>query len=155
MRKFPYTRVSLDPSVDKSRPILRGENVLWEPILRVRLGIPGGKRSPRFHGYVDSGSPWCLFKAAFGDYLGLDVESGDRDEIGGIVAGTPAEPVYFHRLTLFIQEHWTITVRVGLVRKLSADGILGRDGFFDYFLVGFDHSVKPPVIELGRIERPS
>lgn len=154
MRKFPYTRVLLDPSADKSRPILRGENILWEPQLRVRLGIPGGKRSPRFRAYVDSGSPWCLFKAAFGDYLGLHVESGDRDEIGGIIGG-PSEPVYFHKLTLFIEEHWTMPIKAGFMRKLSAEGILGRDGFFDYFRVGFDQSAKPPIFELERIERPS
>lgn len=153
MRKFPYTRVSLDPAVDRSRPILKGQNTLWEPMLRVRLGILKGKRSPRFHVYVDSGSPWCLFKAGIGDYLGLDVESGDKDEIGGIMAA-PSEPVYFHRLTLFVEEIGTIPIRAGFVRKLNTDGVLGRDGFFDYYQVGFDQSSKPPVILLERIQRP-
>lgn len=154
MHKFPYTRVRLDPTVDRSRPILKGENTLWEPLLRVRLGIPKGKRSPRFPAYVDSGSPWCLFKADIGDYLGLDVESGDKDEIGGIIAGTP-EPVYFHRVTLFVEDLGTIPIRAGFVRKLSTHGILGRDGFFDWYHIGFDQSEKPPLVLVDRIEKPS
>lgn len=150
--KFPYTRVPVDPAIDLTRPIFKAESVFWEPLLRVRIGIPKGKRGPRFRAYVDSGSPWCLFKSALGQFLGLDVESGEKDEVGGIVEG-PVQPVYFHRLTLFIEDHWIIPVRAGFVKKLSADGILGRDGFFDNFRIGFDHTDKPPHFVLDKIER--
>jgi hypothetical protein len=113
-------------------------------MLRVRVGIPKGKRSPRFRAYVDSGSPWCLFKADIGDYLGLDIESGEQDELGGIIAAS-VELVYFHKLTLFVEDYWTIPIRAGFVRKLSTHGILGRDGFFVVFESNLTNLRNPPL----------
>lgn len=63
--------------------------------------------------------------------------------------------MYLHRVTLYVEEHWTFTVRAGFVRKLRVPGILGRDGFFDHFLVQFDQSQKPPLVHLEKIERPN
>jgi hypothetical protein len=88
------------------------------------------------------------------DYLGIELEKGEKGEIGGILTGS-REPRYFHKVTLFVEDHWTFSVRAGFVRKLSVPGILGRDGFFDHFLVQFDHSGKPPVVHLEKIERPN
>lgn len=148
--KFPYTKISIDPR-DVTQ---KGENISWIPILRVRLGLPGGKRSPRFPAFVDSGSPWCMFKSDLADYLGIEWQKGEKSETGGIIAGAQ-DPIYFHKVSLFVEDNWTFPIRAGFVKKLSVAGILGRDGFFDHFLVQFDQSCKPPLVQLEKIERPN
>jgi len=122
-------------------------------MLLVRVGVPGGKRSPRFRAHVDSGSPYCIFKSDIGEYLGLEVEKGEESHVGGIIGG-PREPIYFHKITLFVEDHWMVTIRAGFIRKLATHGILGRDGFFDHFRVAFDQSAKPPFVQLEKVERP-
>jgi len=149
--KFPYTRI---PLVDPTDMTQKAENALWVPTLRVRLGVQGGKRSPRFPAFVDSGSPWCIFKSDLADYLGIELEEGEKAEVGGILAGIK-EPMYFHKVILFVEDHWTLSIRAGFVKKLCIPGILGRDGFFDHFLVQFDQSCKPALVQLEKIERPN
>jgi hypothetical protein len=95
-----------------------------------------------------------MFKSDLADYLGIEWERGEKGETGGIIAGA-REPIYFHKVTLFVEEHWSFPVRAGFVKKLSVPGILGRDGFFDHFLVQFDQSCKPPFVQLEKIERPN
>lgn len=38
-----------------------------------------------FEGWVDTGSPWCLFHADMCRPLGMKLEDGIRSELGGIV----------------------------------------------------------------------
>jgi len=147
MRK-PYTRFPLD----KPHPALRNENAVWEPQLHVRVGSYKHVTSPRFPAVVDSGSPFCIFRAEFADLLGLDLKSGAESEIGGVVAG-PKEPIWFHKVRLYVESNWIIDVIAGFARKLGTTGILGRAGFFDNFRVHFDHSTFPPVVEIARIEK--
>ncbi len=126
--------------------------MLWIPYLAVRLGA-GMQRTPTFPALVDSGSPYCLFAASVGEFMGLDVASGVREEIYGMSADVH-EPAYFHRLKLFVETDWVIEVNAGFVKGLSVGGILGRTGFFDQFRVCFDQSRLPPFLELTRIEKP-
>lgn len=95
-----------------------------------------------------------MFKSDLADYLGIDLEAGEKTEVGGIIAGT-REPIYFHKISLFVEDHWTFAIRAGFVKKLGAHGILGRDGFFDHFRVQFDQSSKPPFVQLEKIEKPN
>jgi hypothetical protein len=48
-----------------------------------------------------------------------------------------------------------IEVMAGFPLNLSVPALLGRHGFFDHFLVTFDHSTDPPMIEVVPIDRPS
>jgi hypothetical protein len=95
-----------------------------------------------------------MFKSDLADYLGIEWEKGEKSETGGIISGL-LEPIYFHKVTLFVEDQWTFSVRAGFVKKLSVPGILGRDGFFDHFLVQFDQSSRPPFVHLETIERPN
>jgi hypothetical protein len=63
------------------------------------------------------------------------------------------EPVFYHKLRLYVESNWVIDITAGFVKKLSVAGILGRNGFFDNFKVRFDHSSHPPIFELERIEK--
>jgi hypothetical protein len=100
---------------------------------------------------VDSGSPYCLFKADVATYLHLDLKSGPEGSLGGIIGG-PVEPIYFHQVNIVIENNWTISVWAGFMKKLSVAAILGRAGFFDRFFVTFDHSTSPPEVEINKIE---
>jgi hypothetical protein len=146
MRK-KYTRFPLD----RPSAAFKGETAAWMPLVSVRIGH-GHKQTPRFPAVVDSGSSWCLFKSDVASYLGIDWQNGIEESIGGITQTTP-EPVYFHKVKIYVEADWIIEVMAGFCKKLAVTGILGRNGFFDSFHVQFDHSTKPPEFEITRIER--
>ncbi len=145
--KKKYTRLPLD----EPNPAFKNETGIWTPILTIRVGS-NHKQTPRFPAIVDSGSPCCLFKADIADYLGISLTNGIEAKIGGISQGM-SEPVYFHRIKIYIEIDWVIDVTAGFIKKLSVAGILGRNGFFDNFVVNFDHSSLPPVLEITKASK--
>ena len=92
------------------------------------------------------------FKASVGEYLGMDVTKGIESMIYGLSQGM-SDPVYFHKVRIFVEADWIIDVTAGFARKLAVAGILGRNGFFDHFKVHFDQSAVPPIVEIEKIER--
>lgn len=120
-------------------------------MVSVRVGH-NHEQTPRFLAVVDSGSPWCLFKSDVAAILGIDWQKGIEESVGGITQTTP-EPVYFHKVKLYIEADWIIEVMAGFCKKLSVTAILGRNGFFDNFYVRFDHSSKPSELEITKIEK--
>lgn len=64
-------------------------------------------------------------------------------------------PAFFQRVSLAIEDHWTIEVNAGFLDQFGVGALLGRRGFFDNFLVRFDHNTNPPTFEIDRIVRPS
>jgi hypothetical protein len=141
-----------DFPVEKPSPLFP-DRLRWEPILQVRLGYKHAQ-SARIFAFVDSGSPYTLFKYDAAALVGLEPTKDPvfTDEIGGIISG-PRESVYFHKVSLYFEAGWRIEVTAGFVKKLGCSGILGRNGFFDNFKVTFDHSTIPPAFELERISR--
>jgi hypothetical protein len=119
-------------------------------MISVRVGW-SHVQTPRFPAVVDSGSPYCMFRADVGEYLGMDVARGIQHVIGGIISD-PTEPIYFHKVKIYVESDWVIEVMAGFVKKLSVTGILGRNGFFENFYVTLDHSKRPPELEIARIE---
>lgn len=96
MRK-PYTRFPLD----NPHPAFKGEKAIWEPRLMVRVG-KGHARTPRFLAVIDSGSPYCMFQAEVGELVGLEVDKGEEDVVGGIIRGLQ-EPIYFHKVKIYVE----------------------------------------------------
>ncbi len=74
--------------------------------------------------------------------------------MGGVIANLQ-ESAYFHRVQIYVESNWKITVTAGFMENLSVGGILGRNGFFDNFRVTFDQGVNPPEFEITKIVRPS
>ena len=99
---------------------------------------------------VDSGSDVCLFSADFLPIVGLKLEDGEEDAIGGIGKNISI-PVFFHRITILVADNWRIEVPAGFSKELRVGAILGRLGFFDSFRVTFDHSGHPPAVEIEPI----
>ncbi len=136
--------------VEPRHPAFKNEPTSWMPVVTVRVGKTHDIWTPRFGAVVDSGSPWCLFPTACADFLGMRVADGIESTIGGILKGD-SEPIYFHTVKIQVANNWCITVKAGFTKKLSVAGILGRSGFFDNFIIRFDHSTKPPQFEIERI----
>lgn len=130
--KFPYKK------------FLRGAfPATVRPIIPLKLSYKGTTLA--HEALVDSGSDLCLFDAEFGELLGIDIESGEKTEVGGVTGA--AAPYYWHDVTLNVGGHYFQT-RVGFMRAIASDyGILGQDGFFNFFVVKFDY--RKEVVELS------
>ena len=62
------------------------------------------------------------------------------------MTGTGA-PCYWHDITLTVGGH-EFPTRAGFIRTLASDyGVLGQDGFFNFFVVKFD--LQKEVVELS------
>lgn len=136
--------------LDEPDPLSSATTMLW-PALKIRVGYKHAQ-SPRFDAIVDSGSPLCIFKADIGKVIGLDVEKGIKGYIGGIV-GTHREPVYFHKVRIYVEAIGVIEVPGAFGENLGVTGVLGRIGFFSNFHVVFDQSGVTPALEIERISR--
>jgi hypothetical protein len=134
-------------------PAFPKQDVIWQPVLSVQLAYPA-KHSPpttRFEAFVDSGSPYCYFHSSIGKAIGIKIDTGFKDNLGGIVRG-PMSDVFFHDVSLYVGAD-IIKIRAAFCNELSAAGILGRTGFFDNFIVTFDHSGIPPCFDIQRVVR--
>jgi hypothetical protein len=146
MRK-PYTAFPLD----KPDPGLEGETKMWIPMLWIRCSFEL-KAVPPILAVVDSGSPYCLFRTDVADFLQIDLTNAPTCPIGGVIGG-PKDTLYFHRIRVQVENNWTFEVMGGFMKKLSVPAILGRSGFFDKFLITFDHTSRPREFEIEKIER--
>jgi hypothetical protein len=122
----------------------------WTPMLNVRV-LYNHQMTPTLPAVVDSGSPFCLFRADVADYLHINLQGAPQSQLGGIIGG-PKDVVFFRPVKLVIENNWTIDVYAGFMKKLGVAAILGRGGFFDRFYVSFDHSTSPPEFEIGKID---
>ena len=104
------------------------------------------RRTPRFDCVIDSGSPFCLFRAGIAAYLKIDLKAGSAETLLG-VSDRISEVVYFHRVTLGIGT-WEREVTAGFAENLAFPGLLGISGFFENFRVTFDVSGIPPHFEV-------
>ena len=139
--------------LNQPHPAFQNDNSYWMPVLSVRVSNPAtrGNPSPRIEAIIDSGAPECLFHASIGRAIGLQIESGIKYQMGGIVAGAMIE-VYYHDVKLWAgSDH--VHVRAGFSDQFSVAGILGRRGFFENFIVTFDPSAEPPGFDLQRLGR--
>jgi len=105
----------------------------------IPIGIGYNKRSIRYEVLVDSGADLCIFDAQIGEIIGIDLEQGRRDEVGGIT-GEP-EPYYVHPVTLSVDGH-QYDIEAGFLPNIArlGYGVVGQKGFFDIFIVTFDLS---------------
>ena len=136
-------------------PAFPHERFLWQPVVQVQLSDPTQRhpmKSRRFEAFIDSGAVRCFFDASIGRAIGLNVQGGLKGQLGGIVSATRCD-VFYHDVNLHIAGE-VGRIAAGFAEGLDVAGVLGRRGFFDQFIVTFDHSVTPPEIELTRIARP-
>ena len=103
------------------KKFLRGAfPAIIRPIVPVTLSHKG--KALAHETLVDSGADMCLFDAALGEYLGINIESGATDEVAGVTG--KIEPYYRHSITLNIGGY-DFKTHVGFKRNLASSyGIL-------------------------------
>ncbi|MEE9118408.1 MAG: hypothetical protein V3U02_07430 [Calditrichia bacterium] len=89
-----------------------------------------------FRVFVDSGASYSIFHADVAEILGLVYTNGEKNYM---TVGDGAQiPVYSHDMKVrFIDKEFT--AKIGFSNELGIGfDILGREGFFDRFVVCFD-----------------
>ncbi len=119
-------------------------------MLFVRIARKHAKPSVRSSAVLDTGSAFCLFRSDIAHSIGIDVSTGIKQPIGGVVPGASTE-AYFQRVNLHIEANWIVEVNAGFIDHFQWGALLRRRGFFDRFVVKFDHSTNPPVFEIDPI----
>ncbi len=128
--KFSYHKLLLPQRSDYF-----GASIL-KPIIPLKITIKG--EEVRYSALIDSGADFCIFDAEIGEYLGLDIKKGLREEFGGIQERGGAE-AFLHEVVLNIGG-WDYKTIVGFSYNIAKHGfgILGQKGFFEHFIVKFD-----------------
>lgn len=136
--KYPY----------KQTPLPNGD-FDWLPILPVQISRGALLTSP-FEAIIDSGSFDCLFHADIAAAVGIkDITTGTLKISGGVVKG-PQMPTYGHDIRLVVGAD-NFKIEAYFSADLPIAALLGRDGFFDKYIVTFDPRGNAPGFELTRV----
>lgn len=126
--KFDYLEI---PSREPGKPSAR------RPYIPIR--ILHGDKFQDLRCLVDSGADLCLFPAKIAELIGIDIESGKEEQIGGI-AETPIV-AYIHSVRLIVRGLSGVDVEAGFTESRGIrTGILGQTGFFDKYRITFQRS---------------
>jgi hypothetical protein len=90
--------------------------------------------------FVDSGASYSIFHADIAEILGVEYTKGEKSYM---TVGDGAQiPVYSHDIHVRFNER-EFTAKIGFSNKLGIGfDILGREGFFDRFVICFDDKEK-------------
>ena len=124
-------------------------NVFTKEVLKplVTIVLKHGERKVKLFALVDSGADACLFPKGVADLLGIDVRSGDRIDFIGI--GGSSTQFYFHEVEILLGSY-QVKAKVGFStsQNIGMSGVLGQQGFFENFIISFDH--KNGFIEIKK-----
>lgn len=130
--KFPYFKL---PTRDPKKKFLQ---LPWIPVL---INVSDNKKT--FLMLVDSGADYCIFDKDVAKFLGISVKDGELEKTTGI--GGSMDIYYFDNIWINVGGHQTNT-RAGFIDGQLLNGkiagILGRQGFFEYFKVCIDEKNK-------------
>ncbi len=124
--KFPYIKI---PAQDPKRQWIS------RPIITVTLF--GSNGSVAVDALIDSGADKCLFNAALGREIGLDLNRGIKETFSGIEGGQIATYVHTIGLKISGMEN-EIEINAGFAEAGGVFAILGQEGFFDNYRIKFE-----------------
>jgi len=86
---------------------------------------------------VDSGADVNIFDAEIGEILKIDIEKGEKREVGGITG--VAQPYHLHTIEINVGG-WLYKTGAGFLKNIAriGYGVVGQQGFFNIFIVKFD-----------------
>ena len=88
-----------------------------------------------------------MFHSNIGRFLGLDIESGEKEVTQGIGG---LSDTYLHDIALYIPGG-PVTIKAAFKEDLPIAALLGMNGFFEHFVITFNQSEL--MCELERIFR--
>ncbi|MDP2860868.1 MAG: hypothetical protein Q8N98_04110 [bacterium] len=129
--KFKYKRFRLLPT-----SAFPQRKYLLRPIIPVLIGY--GEKQIGYEALLDSGADFCIFHAEIGEYLGIPVLDGKKEFFGGVTSGNAV--AFVHKVNLTIGGNSYPEISIGFSFDIAPHGygILGQEGFFNFFRVGFD-----------------
>ncbi len=94
----------------------------------IPVGIEAGGKALQYEVLVDSGADLCIFDAQIGEVLGIDIESGKKQLVGGITG--VQEAYYVHPVTLVVGG-WKYKTEAGFLANIAkiGYGVVGQKGF--------------------------
>ncbi len=121
-----------------------GNRYIGLPIITIEL--QNNEQKQKYLCLIDSGADYSLFDAEIGEAIGLDIKNGIAVRSKGINKNIVAE-AYMHRISYSVGDI-QCEADVAFTYDLStAHGILGRNGFFNHFLVVIDE--KKQEVEIS------
>lgn len=115
------------------------------PVIPIKL-----KHNGQEIGYqvlVDSGADLCLFDAAIGQAIGIDLKKGSIKTVIGV--GGKASVYYLHKIHINVGG-WEREIEAGFMPQVAGyampHGLVGQKGFFEHFSVKFN--LRKEEIEL-------
>ncbi len=100
-------------------------------VLPVTLKL--GRKTSNFEAQIDTGASVCIFRRQQGEELGIEIETGLREQINTV---TGSFITYGHQLTLSVLEIDFEAYVYFAVQEQFARNVLGRIGWLDRIKVG-------------------
>lgn len=134
--RIPYLEKPASPGFSKIFPQVKS---VYKPLITIVLR--NQEKKQKLFALVDSGADAYLFPKGVADQLGIDAKSGVRMDFTGL--GGSRSPYFFHEVEILFGDY-RIQTRVGFSTSydIGAGGILGQQGFFDQFVISFNHRNK-------------
>jgi hypothetical protein len=130
--EFRYKKIPLTEKLP-----LFGFSIL-RPIIPVKLF--SCEESINYEVLLDSGADTCVFDAAIGELLGVDIEAGTPVQFSGVQNSVSTGKAYLHEIFISVGGKKTrIPAIFSFELSSRGYGILGQKGFFDLFSVKFDY----------------
>jgi len=100
-------------------------------VLPVTLKL--GEKTSNFEAQIDTGASVCIFRRHLGEELGIEIETGLREQINTVTGSFIA---YGHQLTLSVLEIDVEAYVYFAVQERFARNVLGRTGWLDRIRLG-------------------
>jgi len=113
----------------------RGTELVSLPVLSVQIAC--NRKREIVWAIIDSGAEISVFNAEIAGLLDIDIESGRKFDLGGVVddRGLPA---WLHQVSLTVGDLGSISIMVAFTNGPSPGlSLLGQRGFFDNFQIRF------------------
>ena len=138
---FPYVSVPL--LANEAHPL---GSMAHRPLAFATITASNGA-STRCNVLPDSGADACLFPLSLAILMKLDVFKLPKGLTGGV--GSNANTTYYDTITVDLGHGISFSVYAGFTQGMDQMGIglLGQDGFFEYFRVEFLLSQRVFTIE--------
>lgn len=130
---FPYKNLGNGPTGKILRPI-------------IPIEIHKRRQSVRYEVLLDTGADISIMSGEIGELLGIDIPSGEPHVITGV--GGAVTGGYLHKIGITIPGLPIYNSWAFFSTELNdmQPGILGQQGFFEYFRVSFEYSKRLIVI---------
>lgn len=140
--KYDYLKYPVIPKPSSAFPRRFSAS---RPVIPIQL--INGKARIQHHALIDSGADFCVFPAAIGEYIGLTIDSGKIQELGGIANSKLV--AYFHNIKIEVGGY-EFDCYAGFSRDME-HSLLGQTGFFSLFNVFLDYNKGKIELKLKNI----